>query len=257
MRLIDTHSHVYEDDFDEDRNLVISRLKERGVCKVFLPNIDSASIPKMLDLENLDPSLFRAMIGLHPTSVAENWKTELDIEAAHLQKRKFCAIGEIGIDLYWDRTFIDEQISVFETQVDWAVTHDLPIVIHARKSFEEITHSLRKFDKNKLRGIFHSFSGSIEMANDIFKLGDFYLGLNGVITFKNAGVAKTISELPLTKLVLETDSPYLTPVPFRGTRNESSYVYYVAEKLSQIKECTIDSVAEATTANAEQLFGEK
>ncbi len=257
MELTDTHSHLYEDEFKEDRDEVIQRLKEKHVTQVYLPNIDNESIDKMLQLYRSDKQLFHIMMGLHPTSVKEDYKEMVDLIWGRLSEEEICAIGEIGIDLYWDKTYLKEQTEAFEIQVDWAVRQGYPIVIHTRKAFEETFHSLKKFDKNKLRGIFHCYSGSKEIAEEIFKIGDFSIGVGGVLTFKNAGLAQVVKEIPLEKIVLETDCPYLTPAPYRGQRNESSYVYYVAEKLAEIKGVSLEDIAEATTRNARNIFGRK
>ena len=257
MELTDTHSHLYEDEFKEDRDEVIQRLKEKHVTQVYLPNIDNESIDKMLQLYRSDKQLFHIMMGLHPTSVKEDYKEMVDLIWGRLSEEEIYAIGEIGIDLYWDKTYLKEQTEAFEIQVDWAVRQGYPIVIHTRKAFEETFHSLKKFDKNKLRGIFHCYSGSKEIAEEIFKIGDFSIGVGGVLTFKNAGLAQVVKEIPLEKIVLETDCPYLTPAPYRGQRNESSYVYYVAEKLAEIKGVSLEEIAEATTRNARNIFGRK
>ncbi len=254
MILIDTHSHIYEDEFIEDRQNAIDRLLQNNIKKVLLPNIDVESLPKMLELEKSDTTLFSSMIGLHPTSVKEDYKEQLSTLYLSATSHNYCAIGEIGLDFYWDRTFEKEQIIAFEEQVDWAIQMDLPLALHVRKALPETIASLKKFDKNKLHGVFHSFSGSIEMAKEIKKLGDFYYGINGVVTFKNAGVAEVVKELPIERIVLETDCPYLTPVPFRGKRNETSYVIYVAEKIANLKEITVEEVAQQTSKNACSLF---
>lgn len=255
MNLVDTHSHLYEDEFSEDRQGAICRLKEAGVLKVLLPNIDVESLPKMLALEESDPTLFSSMIGLHPTSVKENYKEELSIIHQTMDNRAFCAIGEIGLDFYWDRTFEKEQIEAFEEQVDWAIQKELPLALHVRKALPETLASLKKFDKKKLRGVFHSFSGSYEMSQEIARAGDFYYGINGVVTFKNAGLGEVVQQLPLERIVLETDCPYLTPVPFRGKRNETSYVHFVAEKIAEVKGISPEDVGRITSANAARLFG--
>jgi TatD DNase family protein len=253
--LTDTHSHLYEDEFSEDRGEAIQRLRERHVNNVYLPNIDIESIDKMLTLYKSDEQLFHIMMGLHPTSVKEDYKEAIEEIWRRLSGEAICGIGEIGIDLYWDKEYIKEQTDAFETQVDWAIAHGLPIVIHTRKAFEETFQSLKKFDKKKLKGIFHCYSGSKEIAEEIFKLGDFSLGIGGVLTFKNAGLAQVVKEIPLEKLVLETDCPYLTPAPYRGQRNESSYVFFIAEKLAEIKGMSLEEIAEMTSRNARNIFG--
>lgn len=257
MELTDTHSHLYEPEFDEDREEAIARLTEKEVKHIYLPNIDSESIDRMLQLYRTDTKLFQIMMGLHPTSVKEDFRKELESIRGRFKGEEICGIGEVGIDLYWDKEFINEQTDAFETQIDWAIEMDLPIIIHTRKAFEETFRSLKKFDKKKIRGIFHCYSGSKEIAEEIFKSGDFWLGIGGVLTFKNAGLAEVVANVPIERLVLETDCPYLTPAPYRGQRNESSYVYYVAEKLAAIKELSLEETARITTQNALTIFSNK
>ncbi len=253
--MIDTHSHLYEDEFKDDRAEAVERLLAAGVHKVLLPNIDVESWSKMVALEDSNPQLFSSMIGLHPTSVTEHYKDDLATLKATVGQRKYVAVGEIGLDYYWDRTFYAEQQDAFREQVGWAVDLGLPVALHVRKAMDETIAVLKQFDKSDLRGVFHSFSGTIEMSREIARLGDFYYGINGVVTFKNAGIAEVVKELPLERLLLETDCPYLTPVPFRGKRNETSYVVYVAKKIAEVKGISVEEVAEATTRNAERLFG--
>lgn len=254
MLLIDTHTHLYSEEFDQDRDAAITRCLENGVKKLYLPNVDSESITRMLDLEKAYPEVCIAMMGLHPCSVKENYKEELAIVKEWLDKRHFVAIGEIGVDLYWDKTFINEQIEAFNLQMDWAVEKNIPIVIHCRDAFDEIFEVLSKRDKLPT-GIFHCFSGNLEQANKIIGLGGFKLGIGGVLTFKNSGLDKVVEQIDLKHLVLETDSPYLAPMPHRGKRNESSYTKLVAEKLAVIKNCSIEEIAEITTQNAKEVFG--
>ncbi len=253
--MIDTHSHLYEDEFKDDRAEAVGRLLATGVHKVLLPNIDVESWSKMVALEDSNRQLFSSMIGLHPTSVTEHYKDDLATLKATIGQRKYVAVGEIGLDYYWDRTFYAEQQDAFREQVGWAVDLGLPVALHVRKAMDETIAVLKQFDKSDLRGVFHSFSGTIEMSREIARLGDFYYGINGVVTFKNAGIAEVVKELPLERLLLETDCPYLTPVPFRGKRNETSYVVYVAKKIAEVKGISVEEVAEATTRNAERLFG--
>ncbi|HOI26956.1 MAG TPA: TatD family hydrolase [Paludibacteraceae bacterium] len=254
MNLVDTHSHIYGEEFAEDRAEVIERLKANHVTRVYFPNIDSTSIEDMHKMEAMEPDLFRCMMGLHPTSVAENYKEELDIVAQWLDKRQYVGIGEIGIDLYWDDKFKKEQIEVFETQMQMSIEKNLPIIIHSRNAFEEIVTSIRKFPKGSLRGIFHSFGGTKEEADVIFSLGDFKLGINGIITFKNSTLGNVVKDIPNNKIVLETDSPYLTPVPFRGKRNESSFILYTAQKIAELKGLSLEMIGNITKANAEEVF---
>lgn len=255
MNLIDTHSHIYlKENFGEDLELVVERLKQAGVEHVFLPNVDSSTIDEMHELEAAEPDRFHALMGLHPTSVKENFREELDVVARCLKERDYCGVGEIGIDLYWDKTFVKEQAEAFETQVDLAISRSLPIVIHCREAFPEIVASLRKFDKTKLRGIFHSFGGSADDVEVISSLGDFWLGINGVVTFKKSTLPDVLENVPLERLVLETDSPYLTPVPHRGKRNETAYIVHTAQKIAEIKGVSVEFVAQCTAQNAKKIF---
>lgn len=252
--MIDSHSHLYSEEFDTDRNAMIARAKEAGIKHVILPNVDSESLPRMLALESDYPNYCHAAMGLHPTSVAENYKDELAIVESELKRRKWIAIGEIGIDLYWDKTFEEQQVEAFRQQIEWALAYDLPIIIHTRASMYKTIEIVKEYRGKGLRGVFHCFSGSAEEAREIMKIEHFYFGIGGVVTFKNAGVAETLKEIPLDYLMLETDAPYLTPTPFRGKRNESAYIPYIATKLSEIYHCTTDEVAEITTRNAKELF---
>ncbi|MCQ2219501.1 MAG: TatD family hydrolase [Paludibacteraceae bacterium] len=254
MNLTDTHTHIYEAEFADDIDEVISRLEENHITTVLLPNIDSTSIDNMHALADRRPDLFRCMMGLHPTNVNENYRTELEIVESWLNKRSYCAIGEIGIDLYWEQTHKEQQIIAFETQIELALKHNLPIDIHCRNAFEETANSIRKFKGKGVRGVFHSFTGTIEEAESIFELGDFLLGINGIVTFKKAEIAHTLESIPLEKIVLETDAPYLAPVPHRGKRNETSYLLHIAEKIASIKGVTLEEVAKTTTNNATRAF---
>ncbi|MCB0549628.1 MAG: TatD family hydrolase [Phaeodactylibacter sp.] len=253
MRLIDTHTHIYLEEFDEDREEMIQRALDSGVEQFFLPNIDSSSITRMLDLEEAYPGRCFAMMGLHPCSVKENFKEELAIVREWLDERPFCAVGEIGIDLYWDKTFLEQQKEAFLIQVDWAKELGVPIVIHSREATDILIELVEQAKDERLTGVFHCFSGTEEQARRIIGLG-FYLGIGGVVTFKNAGLDKVMEKAGLEHVVLETDSPYLAPVPRRGKRNESAYVRLVAEKLAAIKGISFREVAEVTTKNAERLF---
>ncbi len=253
--MIDTHTHLYSEEFDLDRNEMIERAINKGVSRFFLPAIDSSTHRKMLDLETQFPDKIFAMMGLHPCYVKpETWEKELQIVEHYLNERKFPAIGEIGIDLYWDKSTLDIQIKAFEKQIDWAIEKDLPIVIHTRESFDEIFEVLERKKHPKLRGIFHCFSGNLEQANHAIDL-NFLLGIGGVVTFKNGKIDQFLHEIPLEKIVIETDSPYLAPVPFRGKRNESSYLDLVAGKLVNIYGKSFDQINRITTENAELVFG--
>lgn len=252
--MIDTHTHLYSDAFDDDRSEVIERAIKEGVEMFFLPAINSETHNKMLDLEQLYPGKMHAMMGLHPCDVKpDSYKNELEIVYSYLQERKFVAIGEIGIDLYWDKATLGIQEEAFEMQIDWAIEFDIPIVIHARDSFEEILAVLRKRKHPKLRGILHCFTGSLENAKELIDLG-FMLGIGGVVTFKNGKIDKFLDQIPLENIVLETDSPYLAPIPHRGKRNESAYVSLVLGKLVDIYKMPIDEIEKVTDANAKKLF---
>lgn len=250
---IDTHTHLYSEEFNVDRTQVIKKALGAGVKKLYLPNIDSTSIEGMLQLEKEYPENCFPMMGLHPCSVNETVETELKIVEEWLGKRKFSAVGEIGIDLYWDKTFFEQQKMAFKKQIDWALHYELPIVIHCRDAFDEIFEILSSY-KQLPKGIFHCFSGNLEQAHKIIALTNFKLGIGGVVTFKNAGLDKVVEQLDLQHLVLETDSPYLAPVPFRGKRNESGYLMMVAEKVAALKNTTIAEVAEITSKNASEIF---
>ena len=253
MRLIDTHTHIYLEQFDEDREEMIQRALDSGVEQFFLPNIDSSSITRMMALEEAHPGRCFAMMGLHPCSVKAHFQEELAIVRDWLDERPFCALGEIGLDLYWDKTFIEQQKEAFLLQTEWAKELGIPIVIHSREATDMLIDLVEQVKDERLRGVFHCFSGTEEQARRIIEL-DFYLGIGGVLTFKNAGLDKVMETVGLEHLVLETDSPYLAPVPWRGKRNESAYVRLVAEKLAAIKGVSFREVAEVTTKNAEQLF---
>jgi len=252
--MIDTHSHIYSEDFDADIAIVIERAKNAGISKIILPNIDSESLPRMLALEALYPNYCYAAIGLHPTSVNENYQSELDLVKSELERRKYIAIGEIGIDLYWDKSFLNQQITTFQQQIDWALEYTLPVIIHVRDSFRETMDALKSYKNSRLTGVFHSFTGTLEEAQEILDFGGFLLGINGIVTFKNSGLTAVIEKIDLKHILLETDSPYLTPVPFRGKRNESAYTLLVANKLSQIYNCSLEEIDVQTTRNALSLF---
>lgn len=249
----DTHTHLYSEEFNADRKPLIDKAINNGVTKFYLPNIDSLSITGMLQLEEQYPNNCFAMMGLHPCSVGENVNDELAIVKQWLEKRKFVAIGEIGIDLYWDKTFINQQLRAFETQINWALDYHYPIVIHCRDAFNEIFEVLKSF-KQLPKAIFHCFSGTTDQAHKILKLGNFKLGIGGVVTFKNGGLDKVVEQIALEHLVLETDAPYLAPVPFRGKRNEPVYLLEVAKKIAELKQVSILKVADTTTNNAEFIF---
>jgi len=254
MKLIDTHAHIYLDTFKKDIDQVMARALAEGVEKIYLPAIDRSETTNMHDLEMKYPVACMAMAGLHPCSVKEDHHDELMWVEEQLGSRSFAAVGEIGLDFHWDRTFVDRQYQAFESQVEWALKYDLPIVIHSRDAIDECIATVTKYKARGIRGIFHCFGGSLEQARAITGIG-MYLGIGGVITYKNAGLAEVLEKVSLEHLVLETDAPYLTPVPFRGKRNESSYLKYIAEKLALVKQVTMEEVAAVTTANAEKIFG--
>ena len=253
--MIDTHTHLYAEEFDEDRSAMIQRALDKGVTEFYLPAIDSESHEKMLELETAYPNQIFAMMGLHPCYVKpETWEKELQIVEKYINQRAFPAIGEIGIDLYWDKTTLDIQVKAFEKQIDWAIEKDLPIVIHTRESFEETFDVLERKKHPKLRGIFHCFSGTLEQAKHAIELG-FVLGIGGVVTFKNGKIDQFLHEIPLDKIVLETDSPYLAPVPYRGKRNESAYLDLVAGKLVDLYGKNFAEIDRITSENARRIFG--
>lgn len=253
MNLIDTHTHLYVEQFDNDRNEVVERAMAEGVNKFYIPAIDSTYYKRMFNLRDSYPEAVRLMAGLHPTHVKEDFEKELEFVRTWLEKDHFVAIGEIGIDLYWDKTFLEEQKRAFRTQIGWAKEKSLPIVIHARDSFQEIFEIMDQEQGPELKGIFHCFTGTLEQAKKIIGYG-FKLGIGGVVTFKNGGIDKFLDQIELENLVLETDSPYLAPKPFRGKRNESSYLTYVVEKLSEIYDMEPDRIAEITTQSAQEVF---
>ena len=252
--MIDTHTHLYSEEFDEDRKEMIERAVEKGISKFYLPAINSETHEKMLTLESDYPDHIFSMMGLHPCYVKpESWEQELKLVEEYLNKRPFSAIGEIGIDLYWDKTTLEIQVKAFEKQIDWAIEKDLPIVIHTRESFDEVFEVLDRKRHPKLRGIFHCFSGDLDQAKRAIDL-QFILGIGGVVTFKNGKIDKFLEEFPIENIVLETDSPYLTPTPYRGKRNESKYIPLIAEKLVDIYNLSPTEIAEITTKNALEVF---
>jgi TatD DNase family protein len=253
VQIIDTHTHLYLNQFKKDIDDVIARAKQIGIKKFIFPAIDSSHFDSMHNLKNKYPKEIYLMSGLHPTDVKENYKDELDFVVNTLKTNNYVAIGEIGIDLYWDKTFLKQQQEAFKFQIRLAVKHDLPIVIHCREAFNEIFEILDKENCNKLKGVFHCFTGTLEQAKRAIDLG-FILGIGGVVTFKNGGIDKFLHKIDLKNIVLETDSPYLSPVPFRGKRNESSYIIYVIEKLSEIYGISKEKIAEITSKNAEKVF---
>lgn len=254
MILTDTHTHLYYEADPEKLDQLMQRCFEKNITRLFLPNVDSSSVSQVLSLSKLFPENCFPMLGLHPCDVKENFQDELDLIQQAKDQMKIYAIGEIGIDLYWDKTTLSFQEKAFRQQIAWAKELNLPIVIHCREAFDEIFSILTELKDNKLRGIFHCFTGTAEQAAKIIEL-DFYLGIGGVLTYKNSGLDKAIADISLDHMVLETDSPYLTPVPFRGKPNESSYLIYVAQKLADLKHVPIEEVARITTINSKTIFG--
>jgi len=253
MRLVDTHAHLYLNDFKEDMSAVVQKAMQNGIEKVYLPAIDNETHQDLLNLVDSNPDFFRPMMGVHPCSIKENYLEELAIARKWLDSRSdWSAVGEIGLDYHWDITFKEQQKEAFDTQVNWAIQMDLRVVIHSRKSTYDCVELLKPY-KGKVKGIFHCFSGSLEEAKEITKLG-LLLGIGGVVTYKNSGLKDVLPEIGLEHLVLETDSPYLTPVPHRGKRNESAYVRFVADEIAYILGKSVSEVANVTTVNAETLF---
>lgn len=254
MEFIDTHAHLFLSEFDEDRSLVVERAVDCGIQKMLLPNIDKHTIKPMLDLCAMYPANCFPMIGLHPTSVKEDYAEHLAVIEKSLNAQAFVAIGEVGIDLYWDKTYLAQQREALIHQIELARKYKLPLVIHSRDSFHEIVEILhQQRDGNRYSGVFHSFSGNAGQASEVIAMG-FAIGINGVVTFKNSNLGEVIRDVALENLLLETDAPYLTPVPHRGKRNESSYIPHIAQKIAEIKGVSIEAVAEATTETAKTLF---
>lgn len=255
MKFIDTHSHLYSKQFDKDRSIVISEAISLGVTTILLPNISSNYTKRMLDLCNKFPDNCHPMIGLHPCDVN---KENYDIEITHIEEQlatgNYIGVGEIGLDLYWDKTTFKIQKKAFIHQIKLAKKYQLPIAIHVRNAFPEAIEIIEDMNDENLKGVFHCFTGDIQDANRIINLEEFYLGIGGVLTFKNSGLEKTISKIDLKYVILETDAPYLAPVPFRGKRNESKYIIHIAEKLAEIKNTNIENIAKTTTKNAQNLF---
>lgn len=257
LGFIDTHSHLYAEEFNEDQAEVVKRALESGVTKILLPSIDKSTFGWMRDLESNYPELCKSMIGLHPCSVKpETFKEELDFIKSELENpnQNYIAIGEIGMDLYWDKTTQDIQAEAFIKQCQWAIEYNLPIAIHSRNATKEIISLIKEVNDDCLTGVFHCFGDGLEEANEIIELG-FKLGIGGVLTFKNSGLDKVMEQVDLEHLVLETDSPYLAPTPYRGKRNESAYIPLIAQKLADVKQVSLDVVREITTKNAVELFG--
>jgi len=251
--LTDTHAHLYSKQFDSDREAMVQRARDAGVGCILLPNIDKASTEPMWNTVALDPALFRPMMGVHPCHVKEDWQEELAHVEAELATGRYIAVGEIGIDLYWEKTFLNEQIEAFEQQMRWAKKLGLPVAIHCRNAFDEIFESLEREQDGTLTGVLHCFTGTAEQAQRCIALG-MHLGIGGVVTFKNSGLAEAIEAVQMEHLVLETDAPYLAPNPHRGKRNETSYVKLVAQKVAEVKGISEEEVNRITSLNAARLF---
>lgn len=254
MTFTDTHTHLYDEAFDGEEDLAVARAVDAGVTRMILPDIDSKTRQPMLDLADRHQGTLFPCIGLHPTSVDALWQEEMLLMEKHLD-RKIWAIGEIGMDCYWSREFIREQEEVLRIQLETAARMSLPVIIHSRESTELIINILKDCSHLGLRGVFHAFSGSAETFRELQKTGDWYIGIGGVLTYRKASIAETVRQIPLERILLETDSPYLTPVPFRGKRNESSYIPHIATRLAELQGADISEVAHTTTENARKLFG--
>lgn len=251
--LTDTHAHLYSKQFDSDREAMVQRARDAGVGRILLPNIDKSSTDALWRTVEMDPELFRPMMGVHPCHVKEDFEQELAHVESELRTGRYIAVGEIGIDLYWEKDFIAQQVEAFEQQMRWAKELKLPIAIHCRDAFEEIFTSLEREQDGTLTGVLHCFTGNAAQAERCIALG-MYLGIGGVITYKNGGLPEALAHIPLEHMVLETDAPYLAPVPHRGKRNETAYVRSVAEKLAEVKGVTVEELARITTHNTTRLF---
>lgn len=254
MKLIDTHNHLYLEEFDPEQDALVDAALKSGIDTLLLPNVDLTTIDRMHNLCDRFPGFAYPMMGLHPTSVDEHYAEALKKTESYLGKRPYCAIGEIGIDLYWDKTYLKEQKIVFEEQLKWSIDLDLPVAIHTRDAYPEVLESIHKVGADKLTGVFHSFTGTITDLEEIKKLKKFKLGINGVITFKNSKLSDTILSTDINSIVLETDAPYLAPVPYRGKRNEPIYIWKTAEKVADTYGLTLDETVELTRKNALDLF---
>ena len=253
MQLIDTHTHLYLPEFDNDRDEIVQRAVDNNVVKLLMPNIDIHSVDAMIASENRYQGICHSMIGLHPTSVKEDYLYQLDLIEEKTNQHHFIAIGEIGIDLYWDKTFINEQITAFKRQILFSLKNDLPVVIHSRESFPAVFEVLKEFEGSGIRGVFHAFTGDISYAEKAIIMG-FKLGIGGIVTFKNSGLDSVVKEVGIEHIILETDSPYLAPAPYRGKRNESSYISIINRKIAEIFNIENDEAASKTFANSVELF---
>lgn len=254
MIYVDTHTHLYDEQLMTDEAAMIQRAVDAGVTKMYMPNCDSTTVNGMLRMEERYAGHCYPMMGLHPTYVKDNYKEELALVKEWLSKRTFYGVGEVGLDYYWDLTYKEQQIEAFATQIDWALEYDLPVIIHSRESVNDCIDIIRSKQNGKLKGIFHCFGSGVEEAKQIMELG-FYMGIGGVVTFKKSTLPDTIKEIGLSNIVLETDAPYLAPVPYRGKRNESAYIPLIAEHLATATGLPLEEVAAVTTSNAEKIFG--
>lgn len=253
MEFIDTHAHLYLNQFELDIEVVIQAARNNHVSKVLLPNIDSGSIDGLLRLKTKFPDYFEVMMGVHPCSIDDNYLQELKVAEAQFLTQGVVSVGEIGLDYYWDTKYKSEQIKAFRTQINWAKDLKLPIAVHCREAFDDILDIIDEEQDGRLRGVLHCFTGNVDQAKQLIDNG-FLLGVGGVITYRNSGLDKTITEIDLHHLILETDAPYLSPVPYRGKRNQSAYLMHIAEKLAEVKDCALTDLAMVTTANAKALF---
>ena len=251
--MIDSHAHVYSEQFDDDDNEMLSRAKAAGVTKIIMPAIDSETHPTMMRLAQANPDFCLPMIGLHPCSVKENFMEEIDIVKEYLQQHRFYGIGETGIDLYWDKTFYQQQIEALQIQAELALEHDLPLILHTRNSTQETINVIQQYKGRGLRGIFHCFGGTIEEAEQIIEAG-FLLGIGGVVSFKNGGLQQVLPHCDIKHIVLETDAPYLAPMPYRGKRNEPAYLTQIVDCISVIMQINAEEIKMITTKNASELF---
>lgn len=254
MKLIDTHCHLYLEEFDPEQEELILKAQESGIDTLLMPNVDLTTIERMHQLCDRYPDIAFPMMGFHPTSVDSHYAQALSATEAWLGKRNYCAIGEIGIDLYWDKSYLKEQKIVFETQLQWSIDLHLPVAIHTREAYPEVLDSIHKVGADKLRGVFHSFTGTAEELEAIRQLPTFKIGINGVVTFKNSKLSETLKNTTLSSLLLETDAPYLAPVPYRGRRNEPVYIWKTAEKVASIYGVSLEETVKKTRENALQLF---
>jgi TatD DNase family protein len=253
MEFIDTHAHLYDEAFASEEDSAVARAVEAGVNKIVFPDIDSQTRSLMFEIADRHEGTVFPCLGLHPTSIGADWEEELARMESWMD-RKIWAIGEIGMDCYWSKEFIKEQQNALRLQLELADRLALPVIIHSRESTELIINVLKECRHLSMKGVFHAYSGSVETWRELQKLGDWYVGIGGVLTYKKASIAETVKEIPLDRILLETDSPYLTPVPFRGKRNESSYIPYIADRLAELKGITVEEVSHTTTANARKLF---